>query len=184
MSDKKIIRAGAPKKFETPQQLANACDKYFRSISRVVELTEKIDTGKFNKAGKPIIEHRPIINDYGKPATAREYFRKPSISGLCNYLHICRDTWSEYANRDEYRNICASVKQEIEEYLVSRLGNGKGDAGIQFELSQNYGWRNRVEVEAGAETRESMKHSNLSMAEKLECLKSMGLKVSADDADG
>ena len=88
-----------------------------------------------------------------------EYFQRPSVSGLCGYLHMHRDTFNEYSRHEDYADICAAAKNEIEAYLCSQLGSGKGDSGIIFNLQNNFGWKQKQEVELGRDTRESMKHA-------------------------
>lgn len=183
MAKKKVV--GAPRKYETPAKLQNAVNKYFASISRETTAKEKVPTGKTDKKGNPIYEEKEIINALGEPLTITEYIVKPTVAGLCTYLHIVKDTWCEYAKRPEYAAICAAAKLEMERDRSERLGGGKGDHGIEFDLKHNFGWKDQITIEAGEETRKVMAEAPATMEEKLKMLRDMGLKLpgEADDND-
>lgn len=166
---------GRPKSY-TPQALRTAVNKYFLSISREREIFDKIPDGK-DKDGKTIYKQVRVMNGLGEPATEIEYFVRPSIAGLCAFLRIHRDTWNNYSHNEEYRDICAAASGEIEAYLCSRLGSGKGDSGIIFDLTHNYNWKNRIEIEAGESTRRSIENIPRTMGEKLKFLKEHGYDI-------
>ncbi len=149
--------AGRPKKY-SPAAFKRGVNKYFAAISREKALKEKVCIGT-DDAGKDIYRWEPVKNALGEDATVIEYFQRPSVSGLCGYLHMHRDTFNEYSRHEDYADICAAAKNEIEAYLCSQLGSGKGDSGIIFNLQNNFGWKQKQEVELGRDTRESMKHA-------------------------
>lgn len=166
---------GRPKSY-TANTLAKAVNRYFSSISRIKEIWEKVPDGE-DENGKPKFKYERVLNALGEPATEIEYFVRPSIAGLCSYLHIHRATWNNYTHDDKYRSICAAASGEIEAYLCSQLGNGKGDSGIIFNLTHNYGWKNRIELEAGAATRKTLANIPQTMEEKLKFLKDHGYDI-------
>lgn len=177
---------GRPKSY-TPAALRTAVNKYFSSISREREIWEKVPDGE-TEDGKPKFKNVQVINALGKPATEIQYFVKPSIAGLCSYLHIHRDTWNSYCHDEEYHDICAAASGEIEAYLCSQLGNGKGDSGIIFNLTHNYNWKNRVEIEAGEHTRKAVSNIPQTIEEKLKFLREHGYDIPGmededDDSD-
>lgn len=174
---------GRPRKYETPAAFQNAVNRYFASISRVVLLTEEQDTGEKDENGHKIIEKVPVMNQAGKQAEILEYLQKPSLTGLCMALGIVKDTWYEYASREAYADICKMTMNAIEQYYEERLGSGKGDMGVKFVLEHNFGWKNRVEVEAGPETRKTMEATPKTMEDKLALLQSLGLQVPGDEHD-
>lgn len=149
--------AGRPKKYSLAA-FKRGVNKYFAAISREKALKEKVCIGT-DDAGKDIYRWEPVKNALGEDATVIEYFQRPSVSGLCGYLHMHRDTFNEYSRHEDYADICAAAKNEIEAYLCSQLGSGKGDSGIIFNLQNNFGWKQKQEVELGRDTRESMKHA-------------------------
>ena len=177
---------GRPRSY-TPQKLARAINRYFSSISREREIWEKTPDGE-DENGKTIYKTVRVINSLGEPATEIEYFVKPSIAGLCAFLHIHRDTWNSYSHDEDYRDICAAASGEIEAYLCSQLGNGKGDSGIIFNLTHNYGWKNRIELEAGEHTRKAVANIPRTLEDKLKFLQEHGYAVPGaggedDDSD-
>lgn len=141
--------AGRPKKY-TKKSLQTAVDGYFASISR---------------------------NGDGNAWTA-EYKRPPTVSGLCLYLGIDRSTWQNYADRKlhpEFAEITAYARMRMEAYLEEQLlTREKNVQGLIFNLQNNYGWREKREVELGQETRRSVAESaqagNMSIAEKMALL--------------
>lgn len=171
--------AGRPKKYSV-QAFRRGVNRYFAEISREKAIKEKIWTGRGDD-GKDIYEVRPVYNELGNEATVREYLVKPSIAGLCSHLSICRDTFNEYSRTEGYSEICAAVKNEIESYLCSQLGNGKGDSGIIFNLTHNFGWKNRIEVDAGEETRKSLERVPVTTDDKVRWLMEHGYTVPGVD---
>lgn len=172
---------GRPRSYTAPR-LAKEINRYFSSISREREIWEKIPDCE-DENGKTIYKAVRVMNALGEPATEIEYFVKPSIAGLCSFLHIHRDTWNSYSHDDDYRDICASASGEIEAYLCSQLGNGKGDSGIIFNLTHNYGWKNRIELEAGEQTRKAVANIPRTMEDKIKFLQEHGYAIPGAGGD-
>lgn len=82
-----------PRKY-TPNTLKKAVNGYFDSISRLVPLTEKRDTGRKDRDGHVIYEEVPVLNRLGVQATVLEYLVPPTVGGLCEHLGIHRSTWA------------------------------------------------------------------------------------------
>lgn len=59
-----------PRKY-TPNTLKKAVNGYFDSISRLVPLTEKRNTGRKDSDGHVIYEEVPVLNRLGVQATVR-----------------------------------------------------------------------------------------------------------------
>ena len=150
------MKTGRPKKY-TKKTLEAAIERYFRSISRTVPATEA--------SGKE------IYNDDGEAILLTQYVRPPSISSLCLYLGIDRSTWGNYCDAElhpEFRAVTSQTKARIEAYLEEQLlTREKSVQGIIFNLQNNYGWRQKQEVELGEQTRKSAAAENLSLQEKL-----------------
>ena len=60
---------GRPKKY-TKKTLGEAIDRYFASISRLVPLTEKVDTGRRDGDGHKVYEDRPVMNSLKEQASS------------------------------------------------------------------------------------------------------------------
>lgn len=155
--------AGRPKKY-TKKSLQQAVDGYFASISRKVQALD--DDGEV------------IRNDAGEPIWVTEYVRPPSVSGLCLYLGIDRSTWQNYANQElhpELAGVTAQARVRMEAYLEEQLlTREKNVQGLIFNLQNNYGWREKREVELGGEARRTVSQGaraqSMSIAEKMALL--------------
>lgn len=174
--------AGRPRRY-SPAAFRRGVNKYFASISRIKTLKEKVWDGT-DENGKDIYHWETIKNALDEDATAVEYLQKPSIAGLCSFLHMHRDTFNEYSRHEDYADICAAAKNEIESYLCSQLGSGKGDSGIIFNLTHNYGWKSKVEIEAGAETRKSLSAVPMTTDEKISWLLAHGYSIPGIEQGG
>ena len=146
--------AGRPKKY-TRKKLEKAVKEYFNSISCTRYARDDIGN--------------PILNDDGEPITYRAYIVPPSISALCLYLDIEKRTWANYAEDPDMAPVVENTKAQIEAYLEEQLTiREKGVQGIIFNLQNNYGWKNKQEVELGEKTRKDMSVRSMSLAEKLQ----------------
>ena len=151
---------GRQKKY-TKKTLEEAIDLYFRSISGLRQARNGIGA--------------PILDDDGEPIMVRVYAVPPTISGLCLYLGIDRSTWQNYLNREanpDMAGVAEYARARIEAYLEEQLlVREKSVQGIIFNLQNNYGWKNKTEVELGAETRKSA--ASLSLSEKMAAVKEL-----------
>lgn len=84
------------------------------------------------------------IDAYFKECDEKE---KPyTMSGLALSLDIDKDTLTNYGKRDLFSEQIKKAKLRIEQQLeesLYRLGN---NSGVIFNLKNNYGWRDTVEV--------------------------------------
>ena len=155
--------AGRPKKY-TRKSLQKAVDGYFASISRKVRVVD--DDGE------------AVYNDVGDSIWVTEYIRPPTVSGLCLHLGVDRSTWQNYADprlHPELAEITAYAKVRMETYLEEQLlTREKNVQGLIFNLQNNYGWKEKREVELGGETRRAVsagaQAQNMSIAEKMALL--------------
>jgi hypothetical protein len=112
-------KGGAPRKYETPEELTQKIIEYFQYIDDI------------NKKRKE-------DGDKLKPYT---------ISGLCNYLDIVRDTWIEYGKKSEYADSVKKAKQTVEEYVEEGMINGSlSTIGSIFNLKNNFGWVDKIDI--------------------------------------
>lgn len=139
---------GAPKKY-TPEKLDSAVKRYFKSICREVTVTEKVPTGKRDKMGHMIFEDVVVKNCLGKPVNITEYLVPPTVGDLSAFLGIHRDTWNDYCNHEkhpEFSDTTTYAQGRIHAYLERELltRSGKDIKGIQFNLENNFGYKEKV----------------------------------------
>lgn len=161
--------AGRPKKY-TRKSLEKAVKEYFNSISFTQKAVDQFG--------------EEICNDAGEPITYRAFIRPPSISALCLYLGIEKRTWANYAEDPDMAPVVEHTKAQVEAYLEEQLTiREKGVQGIIFNLQNNYGWKNKQEVELGEKTRKEMNVNSISLAEKLEMCRKAA-ELFRDDGGG
>lgn len=141
---------GAPKKYNQ-KTLASAVKRYFKTITREVELTEKKPTGEKDKMGHMIYENAVVINAMGKPVKVTEYLIPPTVGGLSEFLGIHRDTWNAYCDHEKYPEFSDTTtyaRGRIHAYLEREMltRQGKDLKGIIFNLENNFGYSERMEL--------------------------------------
>lgn len=146
---------GRPKKY-TARALSKAVDAYFDSITREVEITERVDTGRRDGQGHRIFETKPVTNKLGQTVRTTEYIVPPSVRDLCHALGITGATWANYADPDKHPELagivgeaCERMKAWNERELVTRPG--KDVRGIIFNLQANYGYGVRTDPAPAAQ---------------------------------
>lgn len=149
---------GAPKKYDDPKKLERAIDRYFKSITREKVLTEPRATGEKDKDGHMIYEQVAIVNALGKEMTVTEFIVPPSVYDLCLFLGISESTWNNYCDPTKHEEFLGPTTQARgrmrawnERELLTR--QGKDLKGIIFNLENNYGYKERLDV--GNESMES-----------------------------
>lgn len=133
----------------TPEALGRAVRKYFKTISREKKLTEMLPTGERDSKGHMILEESVVKNALGEEMTVTEYLVPPTVGDLSAYLGIHRDTWNAYCNDPAFSDTTTYARGRMEAYLERELLTraGKDIKGIQFQLENNYGYKERVAVE-------------------------------------
>ena len=142
---------GAPKKYEDPAALERAIEKYFRSITREKTLTEAVATDRKDKDGHTVYEQKPVVNGLGKVMTVTEYLIPPSVYDLCQFLRISESTWNNYCDGNKHPEFLGATTRARgrmrawnERELLTR--QGKDLKGIIFNLENNYGYKERLDV--------------------------------------
>lgn len=75
-----------------------------------------------------------------------------TITGLCLSLGINKDTFYEYAKREEYKDVINMARLRVENsYELSLRKYGR--SGDIFAL-KNFGWRDKQEIDADVRTTE------------------------------
>ena len=163
------------RKFKTSKALRTAAEEYFDSISRTVEVKESVPTGNLDDKGHMIMKEQAVVNDRGEVIRAREYLIPPTVVGLCLHLGIHRSTWPRWCDHQAHPEleeatewVNSILRLWNEEQLLTR--GDKGVKGIMFNLQNNYGYAQKVEVEAGPQTRAAQ---SLTTQEKLALLQEL-----------
>lgn len=139
----------------TKKALERAVREYFDSISREVEMTERVDSGQKDDKGHVIWNVEKVKNKLGEPVVVTEFLVPPSVQGLCRHLGIHRSTWWEYSDHQqhpEFAPICARAKDVMQGYREEQLLTrpGKDVRGIVFDLENNYGYAEKRSVDVSA----------------------------------
>ena len=89
-------------------------------------------------------EVQKIIDEYFKECDEKQ---KPyTMSGLAYALDMDRKTLLNYSKDEEFFHTIKKAREKVETMLeesLYRLGN---NSGIIFNLKNNYGWKDQVEV--------------------------------------
>ena len=123
-----------------PEELEAAVEDYFASITRLVTVTEMVDTGDKDDYGHAILEPREVKNSKGEPVLETEYILPPTIRGLCRHLGISPSTWAAYAERKRYGEIVKRARGRVYEYLQGETLKrpDKLLGGIYFNIENNF----------------------------------------------
>jgi hypothetical protein len=78
------------------------------------------------------------IGEHGRPYT---------MSGIAYALDMSRQALLDYANKDEFLDAIKKARQRVEIDVENRLMSGSAVAGAIFNLKNNFGWRDKTEVE-------------------------------------
>jgi hypothetical protein len=174
MAKRKYVKklVGAPRKYETAEALSKAVNEYFRSICYYG--TVKDETGK------------PITNLDGEPVETVFYAIAPTIPAMCLKLGITPRTWRNYCDEKkhpEFNEVTSMAMAVIEAWLAGEsVTREKNLQGIIFNLKNNYGWTERVEIEAGEKTRQTINaHDCLSLEEKMAYLSTLSEPTDEED---
>lgn len=159
---------GRPKKYNK-KTLGEAVDRYFASISRVVPLTEKVDTGRRDGDGHKIYEDRPVMNSLEEQATVEEFIIPPTVGSLCMALGIHRSTWAEYCDHEqhpEFKDITTQARERMRTYLEQQLLTRKDVKGVIFDLQNNHGYTEKRQVDLSERASKAVSMRNVPLSER------------------
>ena len=155
------MRRGRRRKY-TGAGLRRAVEDYFDSITRDVPVTEQIWRGEKDADGHKIYESVPILNRKGQEVCREEYILPPSVGGLCAFLDITRETWSQWQDKERFPEFADTITRAQgrlrawnEQELLERPG--KDLKGIIFNLQNNYGYSEKAEVRVGGTVEEFLR---------------------------
>ena len=181
----------AEKKY-TAKQFRAAVEAYFDSITRTTplivaepDLVPGAAPGEFKPRkeifGRAALKYVQPKTKNGQTAQTEEYIIQPTLSGLCLCLGISRQTWARYAKEKGYRDAVQQARLRIETYLQDLLMQKNSSAGAKFSLEHNFGWGGAAGPDGAQEAQEQAEE--LSLAEKLELLRGMGLTMPNEKGD-
>lgn len=116
---------GRPKKYANKEDLENKINSYF----------DWCDSQK-----------QELYNDKGQ---ITKVISKPyTVSGLCLYLGITRETLNQYEDNNDYSDTIKRAKMRIENDVEEGIMTGRINtiSGI-FNLKNNFGWKDKQEIQ-------------------------------------
>lgn len=135
----------------TAKSLRMEVNRYFKSISREIVVTEPVPTGELDRYGHPVFKQEPVINRLGEPIKRIEFIEPPMKSALASFLGVHPSTYSKWENEEEYPEFAETLRIAHSICLMWRereilLREGKNIKGITFDLAVNYGISETVNV--------------------------------------
>lgn len=161
-----------PKKY-TKKTLAEAVERYFASITRIVPVTEMVDTGTRDDKGHKVYERVAVKNSLGEEAKVEEYIVPPTVGALCEYLQIHRSTWADYCDHNlhpEFSDTTTRARGRLRAYLEQQLLIRKDVKGIIFDLQNNHGYSEKRELELGEKATKAISTGSIPLSEKKQML--------------
>ena len=89
-----------------------------------------------------------------------------TITGLCLYLDIDRSTLLRYEEKEEYCNTIKRAKNRIENYVEENSLKGLLNPTVSiFNLKNNFGWKDKQEIETNQNIKVDNPYKELSIEE-------------------
>lgn len=125
---------GRPLTYKTPEDLRQAIDSYFDMCDPHIE-DRMIESG-VNDRGETIFMKRKVMTEQ-KPYT---------VSGLARHIGLSRQSLLDYQVKDEFLDTILDAKERCHDFAESQL-YGRAATGAAFSLKNNWGWKDRQEVD-------------------------------------
>ena len=157
-----------PRKY-TKKTLRAAVEEYFASITRIVPVTELVETGERDDKGHKVYERKPVINSLGAEAKVEEYIVPPTVMDLCAHLGIHRSTWAEYCDPQfypEFSDTTTYARGRLRGYLERELLTRKDVKGVIFDLQNNHGYAEKKQLDLSDKASKAISAGNIPMSEK------------------
>ena len=126
---KRKHKGGRPRKYTEAEQMQYKIDKYFESCF----IPARDERGN-------------IQRDYDGKIIKRQ-IRPFTITGLALALDMDRRSLVNYSKDEEFFPTIKKARLKIENYLEESLISGGNSTGVIFNLKNNYGWKDKQEVE-------------------------------------
>lgn len=169
-----------PRKY-SKKELAEAVERYFDSISRMVTVMERVETDRRDDKGHVIYERRPVLNKLGQEAQVEEFIEPPTIGGLCQFLGIHRSTWADYCDKEEFSDTTTRAGGRIRAYLEQQLLTRKDVKGIIFDLQNNHGYSEKRHLELGPNANKAISTAGMTIGERKALLEQIGREFMPGD---
>lgn len=150
MTDIQRHAGGRPLKFQSVKELQKKIDAYFADCDpHMEEVTEWLEAR--DKDGK-LLKDKHGLN-YLVQVTHKIMTKQVpyTFTGLANFLGTSRETLNEYSERPEFVDSIRYALSRCEEYVEQTLFTSPNVTGPIFNLKNNYGWRDRSEIDARVE---------------------------------
>lgn len=99
-------------------------------------------------------ELQELIDEYFENCDLQD--RPYTMAGLALALNLSRQGLLEYSNKTEYSDAINAAKLRCHRYSEEYLYSGKAAAGAIFSLKNNYGWKDKTEVETNVNVKFSL----------------------------
>lgn len=133
MSENIENKVGRPALYQTPEEMQERIDAYFKECEGVY-VRDKDGFIETNKDGEPITtKTRPL-----------------TITGLALALGFSgRQALLNYEDKEEFMDTVKRAKSKIEQYAEERLFDRDGVNGAKFNLSNNFsGWSEKQTIDS------------------------------------
>lgn len=138
--------AGRPLKFKSAQELQEKIDAYFADCDpHMEEVSEWVQAR--DKEGKLLKDENGLnylVEVHHKIMTTQKPY---TITGLALALDTSRETLLEYEERKEFVDTIKKAKDRCHNYVENSLLTSNPTGAI-FNLKNNYGWKDKSEVES------------------------------------
>lgn len=178
------MKRGRPKKY-TAARLEKALEEYFDSITREIEVTEDVDSGRRDEKGHVVYTRVPVKNRRGETVKVVEYVIPPEVSGICRHLGIDCATWSRWSDDPELKDVVGRTREKLLAWNLHELitREGKNVRGIEANLRLNYGLSERKEIELGERAAKSLTAATVPLSEREAILREIALEFGGDELD-
>lgn len=70
-----------------------------------------------------------------------------TMSGLARRIGLSRQALCEYSHREAYGDAIMRAREKVQEDVENRLMETKNEKGAMFNLKNNFGWKDKTEIE-------------------------------------
>lgn len=139
------MAGGRPLKFKTVQELQEKVDAYFAEcdphVEDITEWVQARDSKGALKKDENGLNY--LVEVHHKVKTEQVPY---TVTGLALALDTSRETLVNYEEKAEYFDTIKRAKEKIQNYLELNL-NSTSPTGTIFNLKNNYGWKDKTEIE-------------------------------------
>jgi hypothetical protein len=104
-----------------------------------------------NEFETKIVDYFKFVDEENKKRRLQRFtgekLKPYTISGICVFLEVSRETWREYGKKPEFAEAIKRAKTIVENYVEEGLLNGSINAiGGIFNLKNNFGWVDKIDI--------------------------------------